>query len=421
MSQEYMRMRRKIVGFESIVLGFTLHAIGGILWTITHNMGFMIVLGVIAWIYIIKGLSSVRFSLNANKFSGLYKKLLYLYLLICLVMIVRGYLIDYDYQWISLLGCLNYHFLDKYYLLPYLMPIVCFIPWRYYKLDRYIIYASWLGLLSFFVLALLWNTIVQSSVAAMNGSEILKEESGVDYRFYSVFAFAVLLVAYMSPKKWIFNMLGLVSVLFINMIAARRGSSLSMAVLFVGALFFWAKYNYHKYKFMSMLLVCVILSMATYFVLNSSLFDFLFMRGMSDSRSGVDEALLSQMNDGELIFGKGLNGRYYYPILEDDYWKGWRYGSETGFYNMVLKGGYLMAIVYILLLIIPAFKGLFQSHNFLCKAGGFFILLSLFELYPFGWLEFSVKFLVIWMMVVLCMNPYVRQMNDAQIKQQFFI
>ena len=98
MSQEYMRMRRKIVGFESIVLGFTLHAIGGILWTITHNMGFMIVLGVIAWIYIIKGLSSVRFSLNANKFSGLYKKLLYLHLLICLVMIVRGYLIDYDYR-----------------------------------------------------------------------------------------------------------------------------------------------------------------------------------------------------------------------------------------------------------------------------------------------------------------------------------
>ena len=69
---------------------------------------------------------------------------------------------------------------------------------------------------------------------------------------------------------------------------------------------------------------------------------------------------------------------------------------------------------------IPAVKGLFMSQNFLCKAGGFFILLSLFELYPFGWLEFSVKFLIIWMMIVLCMNPEVRAMDDEEIKEHFF-
>lgn len=415
-----MQIHRRIVGFDSIVLGLTLHAAGGILRTITQQTVFMIVLGVFAWIYIIRGLSSIRFSLKANRITGLYKSLLYLYLVICLIMIIRGYLIDYNYPWISTAGCLNYHFLDKYYLLPYLMPLVCFIPWRYYKLDYYVIYASWVGLISFIVLFISWNSIVQSSVTAMSGGEVFKGNSGLDYRFYTVFAFVTLLVAYIKPKIWLLNMLGLIAMLFINMIAARRGSSLSMAILFVGALFFWAKNNQHRYKFLSMLLVVTILSAATYFVLNSSLFDFLFMRGMSDSRSGVDEALLSQMSDSELIFGKGLNGRYYYPILEDDYLRGWRYGTETGFYNIVLKGGYLMAFVYVLLLIIPAYKGLFQSRNFLCKAGGFFILLSLFELYPFGWLEFSVKFLAIWMMVVLCMNPYVRRMNDAEIKQQFF-
>ena len=134
----------------------------------------------------------------------------------------------------------------------------------------------------------------------------------------------------------------------------------------------------------------------------------------------MDESLLSQMTDLDMIFGKGLNGRYYYPLLEDDFLNGWRYGTETGFYNIVLKGGYVMAFTYILLLLIPAYKGIFQAHNILCNAGGFFILLSLFELYPFGWLEFSLKFLAIWMMVVLCMNPNVRNMSDLQIKQQFF-
>lgn len=415
-----MQTHRRISGFNSIVLGLTIHAAGIMLRAITQQTVVMIVLGVIAWIYILRGLSSIRFSLKANRISGAYKMLLYLYLVICLIMVIRGYLINYNYQWISMAGCLNFHFLDKYYLLPYLMPIVCFIPWRYYKLDRYVVYASWIGLISFVVLLIFWRSIVQSSVTAMNNDDVLGVDSGIDYRFYTAFAFVSLLSAYIKPKMWLLNMLGLVAMSLINMIAARRGSSLSMAVLFVGALFFWAKNNRHKYKFMNILLVGVILSAAIYFVLHSSIFDFLFMRGLEDTRSGVDEALLSQMSDSELIFGKGLNGRYYYPILEDDYLNGWRYGSETGFYNIVLKGGYLMAFVYVLLLIIPAYNGLFRSNNFLCKAGGFFILLSLLELYPFGWLEFSVKFLAIWMMVVLCMNPYVRRMNDVQIKQQFF-
>lgn len=58
---------------------------------------------------------------------------------------------------------------------------------------------------------------------------------------------------------------------------------------------------------------------------------------MEDTRSGVDEALLNQMSDTELFFGKGLNGRYFYPLSNEDHLNGWRYGSETGFYNIVLK------------------------------------------------------------------------------------
>lgn len=62
---------------------------------------------------------------------------------------------------------------------------------------------------------------------------------------------------------------------------------------------------------------------------------------MEDTRSGVDKALLQQMSDIELIFGKGLNGRYYYPLSNDDYLGGWRYASETGFYTLILKGDIL--------------------------------------------------------------------------------
>lgn len=334
-------------------------------------------------------------------------------------MIVRGYLIDYNYQWISTAGFLNFHFLDKYYILPYLMPLIAFIPWRYYKFDRYCTYAAWIGIASCCALLLFWNSIIESSLASMMGDEATQGD-GREFRFYISFVFSVLLVAYIKQRTWKMNMLGLVSMIFINMIAARRGQSLSSAVLFVAALYMWSKYTQRSLGLMSKVIIVAVICVAAYFVLHSSLFEYLFYRGMEDNRSGVDEALVSQMSDWEMWFGKGLNGRYYYPIHVDDYLNGWRYGSETGFYNIVLKGGYLMAFTYILLLLIPAYKGMFKSRNMLCKAGGFFLLLSLLELYPFGWLEFSPKFLAIWMMVSLCTSPEVRCMNDAEIKQQFF-
>lgn len=130
--------------------------------------------------------------------------------------------------------------------------------------------------------------------------------------------------------------------------------------------------------------------------------------------------MLRQMSDMEMIFGKGLNGRYYCPLSEDDYLNGWRYGIETGFYNLVLKGGYLLAFTYILLLLIPAIKGIFKSKNWFTRIGGFYILFSLLSLIPFGILSFDVQFLYIWMMVSVCMNQQIRRMSDSEIKQQFF-
>lgn len=405
--------------FNYIVLGFFFHSVGYLLRAITNSTYPMIILGLLAWYYILKGFFSYKLSLKSN-LSGGYRSLLLFYLLLCVVMIIRGYLIDYPYQWISVQGMFNYHFLDKYYLLPYLMPLVCLIPWDSYKFNEYCKFSTWAAIATVVTIILFWNDIVASSVKTMMGEGYDWESTGLNYAFYAPFVFTSLLAVYMKRKKWLWNLAGLASIILIYMILARRGASLIYSILGVVSLYYWSKAKKKELGILPKIGMVVIILAASFFVMNSSLFDYLFSRGIEDTRSGVDEALLSQMTDLDMIFGKGLNGRYYYPLLEDDFLNGWRYGTETGFYNIVLKGGYVMAFTYILLLLIPAYKGIFQSHNILCNAGGFFILLSLFELYPFGWLEFSLKFLAIWMMVVLCMNPNVRNMSDLQIKQQFF-
>ena len=137
-----------------------------------------------------------------------------------------------------------------------------------------------------------------------------------------------------------------------------------------------------------------------------------------DTRTAVDQALLNSMSNIEKIFGKGLNGRYFYQIGQ--FSNGWRYGSETGFYTIVLRGGYLMAFTYILLLGIPALQGIFNSKNVLCKGGGCYIIISLLDLYPFGALSFSLNFFIIWLLLVLVQRKEVRRMNDIQIYQLFF-
>lgn len=406
--------------FDNIVTGFTAFAFGEIARIIIGNSMLPIPFAIVGWYYILKGFWPIKRSLAHSSLSLHYKFLLVFYLLLSLIAIIRGYMIDYPYQWISTLGMFNHHFIQKYYVLPYLLPFVCFIPWQYYKFDKLVKYATWVAVISIVSFVVLYPMIVASSMKALAGSGVDRADTGVDFRFYTPFAFVTLLCAYISAKKWWINVAALVSTLLICMISARRGQSLITAILCASALYLWSKYSQKRLGILAKIAFVLIAVGAVYFIFNTSLSDYLFLRGMEDNRSGVDNALLSQMTTEELFWGKGLNGRYYFPITEDDYLKGWRYSSETGFYTIVLRGGYLMAVTYILLLAIPAFKGMYNSNNFLCKAGGFYILLSLFELYPFGWPEFSVKFLVIWMLVPLCMSRTVRRMNNNQIKQQFF-
>jgi len=236
------------------------------------------------------------------------------------------------------------------------------------------------------------------------------------------FAFIVLCEKYVSKKTLIINIICLVFALSIAVLCARRGVIVIILSYFI--IFIWSRLNTGK---LTTIVGFVIAAIALLVVFrnafsDSHIFDFLMERGVKDTREGVDVALYDQMNTWEMIFGKGLNGRYYYPMggLTEELFKGWRYGIETGFNNLVLKGGYALAITYVLLLLIPGFKGVFKSNNSLCKVGGAYILLSVAELYPFGILSFNIKFLIIWMCIVLCMSPKTRQLSDTEIYDRYF-
>lgn len=405
---------------KSLLVGFALHAIGNLVNVLIGSDILLAIICLIGWIFIIKGFVLIP---KHFQLTGLEAALYALYLIICMVMIIRGYCIDYQYPWISFNGLINFHLFAPTYILPYLMPLVVFIPFKYYNFSYFLRIATVFAVISIILFLVFMPRIFYESQLLAAGYD---GDNGFGAQFayiYVPFAFIVLCSKYIKKSVWIINSIALFLSLMMYMVAARRGASVTTACLFILNIYLLYKNIHGREKAITTIIIAIFGAILIWTFINGSAFDYIQKRGFEDTRSGVDEALMAQMTPIEKFFGKGLNGRYYYPITYDDIyspWGGWRYGSETGFYNIVLKGGYLMAFVYILLLAIPAIKGLLMSNNILCKAGGFYILLSLVELYPFGWLAFNMKFLIIWMFVAMLGSRSIRHMNDIQIYNMFF-
>lgn len=410
--------------FSYVVWGILLHSLGKVFLNITQMQLIYAATCCFGWYYIFRGFYLARHHLSFQ-LPRKHLRLLFLYLILCIIMIVRGYLIDYPYQWFTTQGLINFHLFNPTYILPYLMPL--FLLWPISDYDfRPIVKAS--VVISIIVIVcffLFYDKILASSVKQALGTLQSTEDSAETYRYYGQIYINVSLVAlcrkYVSSKVWLINIIALLFTLLINMMAARRGNSATTGALLLFNIYFYIKSLNRYYKVLTTIITVVMVSGAVYLASDFSGFGYLKKRGMQDSRSKVDEALMSQMNDVQLWVGKGLNGRYHFDLHQSyDRFNGWRYVSETGYYNLVLKGGYLLAWTYILLLLYPALLGIFKSRNTLCKALGFIILLSLVELYPFGHLTFNLKFLVIWMGVAMLMSPEVRNMDDNEIRDYYF-
>lgn len=408
--------------YDKIIIGFFLHFLGNAIPAILQRQSEYItaIICTIGLFFIIRGGWMIRKKL-INPFDGVYSFIFKMYLIIILLMIIKGYMIDYSFQWISFQGMINYHLFSPSYILCYLMPLVVYIPFQLINYSRIIQFSIVISIIVIIAFVLLNNIIIYNATRASLGFERTGTNGTEFSTMINQFAFFLFCYGFIKKKSWFIITLAFLCAFFIVLISGRRGSSVIYAIIFIVSLYNWQNEQKMKYRFIVLIIIAVLVITFIYLFFNSSLFNFIHTRGLEDTRSEVDIALLSQMNDLQLFFGKGLNGRYYFPIYtEGDYLNGWRYVSETGFYNIVLKGGYLMAFFHIIVLLYPALLGIFKSKNNFCKMMGIYIIISLLELYPFGHLMFNIKFLIIWTGVVLCYRKNVRNLKNEQIYLYLF-
>lgn len=408
--------------FTAIVAGFAIHSLAMLFRNVTGSDILYAIICLYGWYFIISGFYRIRSSLKVPVNNG-YWKLVECYVLVCFIMIIRGYNIDYPYLWRNWLGAINFHFFYPYYILPFFMPIIALIPLREIDFSCLVRWSMIFSVITVFALVFYGREMLSLSLLQAIGYNTGEESEA--YRYYGQIYTNVVIVAfcyrYVAKKVWRWNTIGLFCALIINLICGRRGTSAALALMLcVDAYFYIKSFQGIKKTYRRAIVLTGLCLLAISFLYGAS-FAYIKHRGMEDNRTEIDNALMAQMSPVEKWIGKGLNGRYYFNLHQkNDYLKGWRYLSETGYYYLILRGGYILTWVYILVIFIPAIKGIFRSNNILCKGLGAIMIISLLQLYPFGHLAFNLYFFVIWTGVRLCSSRDVRDASDDEIRQQFF-
>jgi hypothetical protein len=236
--------------------------------------------------------------------------------------------------------------------------------------------------------------------------------------------FILLTFIYHSDRRKIWALLVVLLSLILAIIRARRGLMFmtSTLLLLSAVVYFFAnKGNLFK-RFFPLLLLPVVFMLLNkvYHENESGFFSLITERIDEDTRSGVELYFYNDMEVQDWIIGKGINGLYFCPVgfeIENREIKDYRFGVETDYLTIILKGG-IISLGLLLLIAVPALiKGLFYSSNILSKAAGLWILLWIIELYPTTVTTYTMNYLLVWISIGICYSDEIRNMPEDKLKE----
>ena len=219
------------------------------------------------------------------------------------------------------------------------------------------------------------------------------------------------------PKSYnLFNF----GIWFVSLVMQIRGAGRTGIVHFImlGLLAFYLRFKLLKTVLLCALVVggLIALDRST----GSQLFGHIMERGLQDSRSQINEYLTDDLDEtpSDWITGRGLNGRYFCFKFTTSK-PTWRYEIETGFLHLILRGGYLYLVFFILPLLLCAIYGFF-GKNLFCKAAAGLLLIRIAMLLPFGLPVYSVADVMTWFLAGLACCPGIRNATDEEIRRKYF-
>lgn len=237
---------------------------------------------------------------------------------------------------------------------------------------------------------------------------------------------SLLFLTWYYHKIWIRRVavLALFVALMAGLIAGRRSIILNTFLVFsLGyglILFYYQKINILKKSgTIIFILIFIILILDSVDLYRLDIFDTLRDRVNTDSRSDVFLAFFKDFKGFDWVFGRGIDGTYFNPI------KYWNYSNdesrdvtfreniENGYLFLILKGGAISLVLFMLIALPAIYLAIFKSKNIISKGAGFFVLIYLVDMFTFGQPALSMKYTFVWLCISICYSNEIRLIPES--------
>ena len=310
-------------------------------------------------------------------------------------------------------------------LFTYLIPLVVLVPNKLLFLKNTVKTCLILGLIYFIFLFIYRDTIfkIYGTDSVVNAKYLFEYCA----KWFSIsIGITLLLYPYFSRKVMIFALLILLITLLIALFRARRALIfISIFPLLIAGCIYILNSRHKILAFIVGVIIFLGLAVMGYELYSSNqngFFDNLSTRIDEDSRSTVEDCFYSDFTFQDWIIGRGFDGRYFCPNIDDTYEVvGYRPMIETDFLNIILKSGGVYLALLLALMIPAVIKGWFGSNNILSKAAASWIFFWIICLYPANVFAFSVNYLLVWLSVGICFSKKIRTMPNETLKRYFAI
>lgn len=306
---------------------------------------------------------------------------------------------------------------DRAFLLPYFLPVV--VLFIKFDLDFYKELFKISSVLMFPVISLLLYTLIFD----LNQQRWVEHFERVN--LFNLASGFLLLTAHLSRKRYISRIVILYYILFIalSLIYGRRGGVLSCLLLLLFMIFIRLRSSLinikHRTK-MYLIGIFILIFMLSfgYLVKSTYAFERGFSReGFQESRESVFTDFFADFTSGkDWVFGRGIQGRVFRSI----YAEGTLDIVEQGFLTVILRGGLLYLVPFVMIFLRASYLGFFKSKNDLLKALSVLIFLHLALMFYFNLPDYSTYYVFIWISITACFNKRLREYSDDEISKALY-
>jgi len=140
-----------------------------------------------------------------------------------------------------------------------------------------------------------------------------------------------------------------------------------------------------------------------------------------NSRKNLFKAFWKDMSRSkiDIIIGRGSWGKWG---CYKDYYKNIKKGRlhiENGYAYILLKGGLITLIPFLLLSLKAFFLGI-KAKNWFIRSCALYIFLRLLDMFPYGLPMFDGNYLIYWLCVGACFKKEFREMSDSDWQEVFY-